>query len=230
MYLCKTYSLLTNYSTMKKILLSIIILFLTMVLKAQSCAYVEPLRAAVIYANLPCPLVLHSDVSADKVTLVTSAGRIEQEGDRYYLITPDSMMGKRVTVSILDTKTMNEIGSSKFLVYKVPDPFLFLGANISNRYKTYCTAEEMLKHPILRATMNVGFIYDIKWTVESFRITIIRKGKVVVDTVCKGDTIPQSVQRTICTAPTNTSITFREIKVHSSFGDREIENMTVFIE
>ena len=88
----------------------------------------------------------------------------------------------------------------------------------------------MLKHPILRATMNVGFIYDIKWTVESFRITIIRKGKVVVDTVCKGDTIPQSVQRTICTAPTNTSITFREIKVHSSFGDREIENMTVFIE
>ena len=215
---------------MKKILISIIILFLTIVLQAQSCAYVEPLRAAVIYANLPYPLVLHSDGSADNVTLVTSAGRIEQEGNRYYLITPDSMMGKLVTVSILDTKTMNEIGSSKYRVYKVPDPFPVLGANICNRYNSYCSAEELLKHPILRATMNEGFVYDISWKVKSFRVTIIRKGKIIVDTVCTGDTIPQSIQQIIRTLPPMSSITFREIKVHSSVEDREIENMTIFIE
>jgi len=203
---------------------------LTIVLQAQSCAYVEPLRAAVIYANLPCTLVLHSDGSADNVTLVTSAGRIEQEGNRYYLITPDSMMGKLVTVSILDTKTMNEIGSSKYRVYKVPDPFPVLGANICNRYNSYCSAEELLKHPILRATMNEGFVYDISWKVKSFRVTIIRKGKIIVDTVCTGDTIPQSIQQIIRTLPPMSSITFREIKVHSSVEDREIENMTIFIE
>ena len=215
---------------MKKILLLIFVLFLTTALFAQNCAYVEPMRAAIIYANYHCPLVLHSDGNSENITVVASAGRIEQEGDRYYLITPDSMIGKLVTVSILDTKTMNEIGSSKYRVYKVPDPFPVLGANVCNPHKTFCTAEEMLKHPILRAPMHEGFVYDIKWKVISFRITIVRKGKVVVDTVCTGDTIPQSVQQVICKLPPRASVTFREIQVHSFIGDRQIENMTVFIE
>jgi len=215
---------------MKKILISIIVLFLTTALHAQNCAYLEPLRAATIYANYHCPLVLHCDGGPDNVTVVASVGRVEQEGDRIYLIAPDSMIGKLVTVSILDTKTMKEIGSSKFRVYKVPDPFPVLGANISNPYKTYCSAKEMLEHPILRAPMHGDFVYDIKWKVKSFRITIVRKGKVVVDTVCTGDTIPQSVQQVIRKLPLRASVSFREIQVHSFIGDRRIENMTVFIE
>lgn len=215
---------------MKKIPLLIFVLFLTTALFAQNCAYVEPMRAAIIYANYHCPLVLHSDGNSENLTVVASAGRIEQEGDRYYLIAPDTMIGKLVTVSILDTKTMKEIGSSKFRVYKVPDPFPVLGANISNPYKTYCSAKEMLEHPILRAPMHEDFVYEIKWKVKSFRITIIRKGKVVVDTVCTGDTIPQSIQQVIRTLPPRASVTFRDIQAHSFIGDRQIENMTVFIE
>ena len=215
---------------MKRILLSIIVLFLIIVLHAQNCAYVEPLRAATIYANYHCPLVLHCDGGPENVIVVASAGRIEQEGDRFYLIAPDSMIGKFVTVSILDTKTMKEIGSSEFRVYKVPDPFPVLGANICNRYNTYCSAEKLLEHPILRAPMHEDFVYEIKWKVKSFRITIIRKGKVVVDTVCTGDTIPQSVQQVIRKLPPSASVTFREIQAHSFIGDRQIENMTVFIE
>lgn len=196
-------------------------------LSAQTYGHVEPVRSAVIYAGLPIPVTVQTDGRLEDVTLSISEGRVEQEGDNYYLQVPDSMQGKLVTVSVLKKKTGKEIGFSKFRVYKVPNPHPCVGAWIRNGYHT---ADELLKFPKIRAVMWEGFPYDVKWYVISFRATVISQGKVVADEICYGDTIPMSIQQIIRKAPSNSSVTFSNIMAHSVAGAmRASTDFTVFI-
>jgi len=196
-------------------------------LSAQTYGYVEPVRSAVIYSGIPIPVTVQTDGRPEDVTLSISEGIVEQEGDKYYLQVPDYMQGKRVIVSILKKKTGKEIGSSKFRIYKVPNPHPCVGAWIRNGYHT---ADELLQLPKLRAVMWAGFPYDVKWSVISFRATVVSQGKVVADEICYGDTIPMSIQQIIRKAPSNSSVTFSNIMAHSVAGAmRTSTDFTVFI-
>lgn len=195
---------------------------------AQKIGYVEPRQWAVVYAGIPTPVEVHTDAKTENVTLTVSAGRVEKgENNTYYLYMPDSMQGKTVTVSILNKKSGEEIGSSKFRIYKVPDPMPFVAGTISRA--GFQTPSELLSFPKLRA-INLGdFIYGIKWEVIAFRINIISNGVSVVDQICLGDSIPQDIQKIIKTVPTYSSVTFRNIVASSTVGTRMLPEFTIFI-
>lgn len=208
------------------VLLLLAVVFLNR-LSAQTYGYVEPVRSAVIYSGIPIPVTVQTDGRPEDVTLSISEGVVEQEGDKYYLQVPDYMQGKRVTVSVLKKKTGKEIGSSNFFVYKVPNPNPSIGALFR---EGYYTADEILKYTRLRATEWANFPYDVKWSVISFRATVISQGKVVADEICYGDTIPMSIQQIIRKAPSNSSVTFSNIMAHSVAGAmRASTDFTVFI-
>ena len=196
-------------------------------LSAQTYGYVEPVRSAVIYSGIPIPVTVQTDGRPEDVTLTISEGVVKQEGNKYYLQVPNSMQGKRVTVSVLKKKTGKEIGSSHFFVYKVPNPNPSIGALFR---EGYYTADEILKHTMLRATEWTNFPYDVKWYVISFRATVVSQGKVVADEICYGDTIPMSIQQIIRKAPSNSSVTFSNIMAHSVAGAMQTStDFTVFI-
>lgn len=196
-------------------------------LTAQTYGYVEPVRSTVIYAGIPIPVTVQTDGRPEEVSVSISNGLVEQDGDKFYLHVPDSMQGKLVTVSVSKKKTGKEIGSSKFRVYKVPNPHPFVGAWIRNGYHT---AENLLKYPKLRAVMWEGFPYDVKWTVIAFRATVVCQGRLVADEICYGDTIPVSIQKLIRKAPSNSSVTFSNIIAHSEAGTMSaISDITAFV-
>ncbi|MBO7586852.1 MAG: TonB family protein [Bacteroidales bacterium] len=196
-------------------------------LSAQTYGYVQPVRSAVIYAGIPIPVTVQTDGRPEEVEVSVSEGSVEQDGDKYYLQVPDSMQGKLVTVTVMRKKTGKEIGFSKFRVYKVPNPHPCVGVWIRNGYHT---ADELLKYPKLRAVMWEGFPYDVKWSVISFRATVVSLGNVVADTICYGDTIPVTIQQAIRNAPGNSSVTFSNIIAHSVAGAKSaISDITVFI-
>ncbi len=208
-------------------LFGILFLLLCNWISAQTYGYVEPVRSAVIYSGIPIPVTVQTDGRPEDVTLTISEGIIKQEGSKYYLQVPDSMQGKRVTVSVLKKKTGKEIGSSKFFVYKVPNPNPYLGTLFR---EGYYTADEILRYTRLRATEWANFPYDVKWYVISFRAAVISQGKVVADEICYGDSIPLSIQQIIRKAPSNSSVTFSNIIAHSEAGAmRTSTDFTVFI-
>ena len=194
---------------------------------AQKTGYVEPLKCTVVYSGIPIPVEVHADAKLENVTLTVSTGRVEKgENNTYHLYMPDSMQGKTVTVSMLNNKSGKEIGSSKFRIYRVPDPIFLVGAKIRDGFHR---PNEILSYPKLRATMSEGFIYDIKWEVIAYRINIISNGVSVVDRICLGDSIPQDIQKIIRMVPTNSSVTFRNIVVSSTAGARMLPGFTIFI-
>ena len=194
---------------------------------AQETGYVEPLKCAVVYSGIPIPVEVHTDAKPENVTLTVSTGRVEKgENNTYYLYMPDSTQGKTVTVSMLNKKSGKQIGSSRFRIHKVPDPIFLVGAKIRDGFHR---PNEILSYPKLKATMSEDFIYDIKWEVIAYRINIIRNGVSVVDRICLGDSIPQDIQWIIKTAPTNSSVTFKNIVVFSTAGARMLPGFTIFI-
>lgn len=195
---------------------------------AQKIGFVEPMKSTVVYAGIPAPIMVRTDANPENVILSVSAGIIEKgEGNVYYLQMSDKEVGKTMTVSILNLKTKKEIGSSKFIVCKVPDPIPFVGRNVRDGVHW---PGDILFPPKLSATTWKDFIYQINWEVISYRINIIRDGKMVVDSICLGDTIPECIQQIIKTSPTNTSVTFKNIVAYSSVGARMLADFTVFIE
>jgi len=194
---------------------------------AQKIGFVEPMKSTVVYAGIPTPITVRTDANPENVTLSVSAGRVEKGEDNvYYLQMSDKEVGKTVTVTVFNNKSKKEIGTSKFRVCKVPDPIPFVGRNVRDGAHW---PSDIIFPPKLSTTTWEDFIYQISWEVISYRINIIRDGKMVVDSICLGDTIPECIQQIIESSPTNTSVTFKNIVAHSSVGARMLSDFTVFI-
>ena len=195
-------------------------------MNAQSFGYCELVRNS-IYAGIKIPIYIKTDLEQENVSLKISQGIVEKgEDGKFYVTVPDSMIGKKVMVSIIENKSNGVIGETKYRVLPVPSPHVVLGPNIRGGYHN---ADEILKYPRLRAFMNTSFPYDIKWSVASFRINIIENGKLIYNESCEGDTLPIKVQDLIRKARPNTSITFSEIHVFSEIGTKTTDDLTIFI-
>lgn len=192
--------------------------------KAQRYGYVEPLKQADVYAGIPVPLNIITDGKPEDISLTVSVGIVKDS----YLTVPDSMVGKKVKISVMkkSSKTETEIGSSTFWVYKVPDPQLVIGSHVRGGYQN---RGDLLFYPKIRATMEVNFPYDIKWEVINFRAIVIRDGKVVADEVCRGDMLTENLQALIRDLPGHSTVVFDNVVVTSVVGTRVLKGFTVII-
>lgn len=192
--------------------------------EAQHYGFVQTKKQTGVYAGVPVPLNIITDGKPEDVSLAASVGVIKDT----YLTVPDSMVGKKVKISVMkkSSKTEAEIGSSTFFVHKVPDPHLVLGPRVRGGYQN---RGDLLFYPKIRATMEENFPYDIKWEVINFRAIVIRDGKVVANEVCYGDMLTEKLQALIRDLPGHSTVVFDNVVVASVVGTRVLKGFTVVI-
>ncbi len=181
----------------------------------------------VLYAGIANPVSVSGPVSPDKLSVsFPGCNASSQGGGKFNVSVPASLIGKTVTATVAakvgeSTKTM---GSTTFRVRRVPDPRALLGANIRGGKRAKA---EILANPVIRATMGDDFVYDLKWSVNSYRVILVVKGMEEPAIVCQGGALSEKAKAAIQKASANTVIYFSDIKVSSEAGSRTLDEFSV---
>ena len=181
----------------------------------------------VLYAGIANPVSVSGPVSPDKLSVsFPGCSASSQGGGKFNVSVPASLIGKTVTATVAakvgeSSKTM---GSTTFRVKRVPDPRAVLGANIRGGKRPKA---EILANPVIRATMGDDFVYDLKWSVNSYRVILVVKGMEEPAIVCQGGALSEKAKAAIQKASSNTVIYFSDIKVSSEAGSRTLDEFSV---
>jgi len=181
----------------------------------------------VLYAGIANPVSVSGPVAPDKLSVsFPGCSASSQGGGKFNVSVPASLIGKTVTATVAakvgeSTKTM---GSTTFRVKRVPDPRAVLGANIRGGKRAKA---EILANPVIRATMGDDFVYDLKWSVNSYRVILVVKGMEEPAIVCQGGALSEKAKAAIQKASANTVIYFSDIKVSSEAGSRTLDEFSV---
>lgn len=186
-------------------------------------------KMQVLYAGIPNHVSVSGPVSADKLSISMPGCSAKSTGAGNYTVSvPESMVGWTVkaTVSARVGESIKTGGTTTFRVKRVPDPRAVLGANIRGGKRT---KDEILAHPMLRVTMGDDFVYDLKWSVNSFRVIMVVRGMEEPAIVCQGSVLSEKVKSAIQAAPSGTVVFFSDIKVSSEAGARCLDEFSVRI-
>ena len=181
----------------------------------------------VLYAGIANPVSVSGPVAPDKLSVsFPGCSASSQGGGKFNVSVPASLIGKTVTATVAakvgeSSKTM---GSTTFRVKRVPDPRAVLGANIRGGKRAKA---EILANPVIRATMGDDFVYDLKWSVNSYRVILVVKGMEEPAIVCQGGALSEKAKAAIQKASANTVIYFSDIKVSSEAGSRTLDEFSV---
>lgn len=181
----------------------------------------------VLYAGIANPVSVSGPVAPDKLSVsFPGCSASSQGGGKFNVSVPAALIGKTVTATVAakvgeSTKTM---GSTTFRVKRVPDPRAVLGANIRGGKRAKA---EILANPVIRATMGDDFVYDLKWSVNSYRVILVVKGMEEPAIVCQGGALSEKAKAAIQKASSNTVIYFSDIKVSSEAGSRTLDEFSV---
>ena len=183
----------------------------------------------VLYAGIDNPVSVSAPVDPGKLSISFPGCSVSSQGAGKFNVTvPASLIGRTVTASVAaklgeSTKTL---GSTEFRVKKVPDPRAVLGANIRGGKRS---KSELTANPVIRAVMNEDFVYDLKWTVNSYQVIFVSKNMEDPAISCQGGALSETVKAKINKAPANTVIYFTNIKVSSAAGTRTLDEFSVRI-
>jgi gliding motility-associated protein GldM len=183
----------------------------------------------VLYAGIPNPVSVSGSVDVKRLSVSIPGCQLKPTGAGKYDVTiPTGLIGKTVTASVTAKNDggAKNMGNTVFRVKKVPDPTSYLGANIWGGKRT---KSELNANPFITARMGDDFVYNLKWTVQSYRVTFITKGIEGAPKVCSGGGFSADVKSAINTATTGTIIIFSDIKVSSIAGQRTLRDITIRI-
>ena len=183
----------------------------------------------VLYAGIPNPVSIGGSVDVKRLSVSFPGCTMKATGDGKYDVTvPATLIGKKVTATVTarDGNASKAMGSAEFRVKKVPDPTSYLGANIWGGKRS---KSELLANPFISARMGEDFAYDLKWTINSYRLTVISKGIEGTPKACSGGQFDASVTSAIQSAGVGTILVFSDIKATSIAGQRTLRDITVRI-
>ena len=183
----------------------------------------------VLYAGIPNPVSIGGSVDVKRLSVSFPGCTMKATGDGKYDVTvPATLIGKKVTATVTarDGNASKVMGSAEFRVKKVPDPTSYLGANIWGGKRS---KSELLANPFISARMGEDFAYDLKWTINSYRLTVISKGIEGAPKACSGGQFDASVTSAIQSAGVGTILVFSDIKATSIAGQRTLRDITVRI-
>ena len=183
----------------------------------------------VLYAGIPNPVSIGGSVDVKRLSVSFPGCTVKATGDGHYDVTvPANLIGKKVTATVTarDGNSSKAMGSAEFRVKKVPDPTSYLGANIWGGKRS---KSELLANPFISARMGEDFAYDLKWTINSYRLTVISKGIEGAPKACSGGQFDGSVTSAIQSASTGTVLVFSDIKATSIAGQRTLRDITIRI-
>ncbi|MCR4964589.1 MAG: gliding motility protein GldM [Bacteroidales bacterium] len=181
----------------------------------------------VLYAGIENPVSVSAPVDPGKLSISFPGCSVSSQGAGKFNVTvPASMIGKTVNASVAaklgeSTKTL---GSTAFRVKKVPDPKAVLGANIRGGKRA---KSELTANPVLRAIMPEDFVYELRWSINSYQVIFVSKGMEDPAISVKGGALSEAVKAKISKAPANTVIYFTNIKASSAAGTRTLDEFSV---
>lgn len=177
----------------------------------------------VLYAGLINPVSVSSIPDEDQLTVDFPGCQVTGSGANRVVLPPTHLIGQTVLATV---SASNGTCNQSFRIKRVPDPTAYIGGNI---WGGKHSKNELLSRPYLIAYMAEDFAYDVKWTVNSFRLTVISKGIEGAPTVCSGGEFDGSVIDAINNSGTGTVLVFSDIKVSSVVGERTLRDITIRI-
>jgi len=185
----------------------------------------------VMYAGIENPVSVSASVSAEKTSVYASDGATATKtgAGKYNITIPESLIGRTVTLTInaeIGGKQQT-MGSNLFRVKRVPDPVAVLGGGTFKGGKI--SKNELLTNPFVFAKMGDDFVYDLKWTVNSYNVTFLIKGIEDAPIVCTNNQFSDAIKNKINSCGSGTVIYFADIRVSSVAGSRTLNPITVIL-
>jgi len=174
----------------------------------------------VFYVGIPNPVSIAAPVAPEKLKInwggatATSLG-----GGRYDVSVPNTLRDVTIIVSADVGSKTQEMGRTSFRVKTVPEPTVFIGANILGGRQP---KEVLLANPLITARMSPDFNYELRWQILSYRVTFVRSGVEDPPISVTGAQFPEQVKQRIQSAPSGTNVEFTEIRISSIAGTRNI--------
>lgn len=178
----------------------------------------------VLYAGITNPMTAAGGMDASKISLSIPGCQVSATGGGHYNVTPPAtLVGKQVTATV---NTSDGSVSQVFRVKKVPDPTSYLGGGIWGGKRS---KGELLAQPFISARMGDDFAFDLKWSITSYRVSVISKGIEGAPISCSGGAFSGAVSSAISGASAGTVIIFQDIKATSVAGTRTLRDITIRI-
>ena len=183
----------------------------------------------VLYSGIDNPVSISAPVDPSRLTLSIPGCSMTPTGaGKYSVSVPTTLVGRNVTATVsatLDGKTQN-MGTTEFRVKSVPNPRPYVGGSISGGRRTKA---EITANPFIIANMGEDFVYDLKWTVTSFKVVFVVRNMEDPPIAVLGNRFGDDLTRKINGATTGTVISFTDIKAKSTAGERLLPEITVRI-
>lgn len=181
------------------------------------------------YAGIENPVSVNAPCSPDKISVtITGGGSITKTGAGTYNVTvPASLRGKTVTVNVSADLGAGpkQMGSTVFRVRTVPDPEVSVGGNI--RGGKINKNQISAGNGFVAAKMDESFAYDLKWSVNSFRVTFVTKGIEDTPIPVQGNKFTNNILDKIKKSPRGTAVYITDIKASSPAGTRTLKDISL---
>jgi len=199
-----------------------------MVMAPSATAAAEKMN--VLYAGLENPVSVTASVSAEKTSISLSEGTSVKTGPGKYNVTvPESAISRTVTITVhadIGGKQQT-MGSTTFRVKRVPDPVAMLSGKFKGGGKA--AKVDLTTNPFVSASLGDDFVYDLRWTVNSYNVTFVEKGIETAPIACTGNQFSETVKNKINSSPAGTVIYFSEIKVSCVAGNRTLNPIAIIL-
>jgi gliding motility-associated protein GldM len=184
----------------------------------------------VLYAGIENPVSVSASVSADKVSISLAGGGTftKTEPGKYNITVPESLVGQKITINIAADVggKQQTMGSNVYRIKKVPDP----EAKLGNKYKGGKVAKaDLLANPFIFANMGEDFVYDLRWTVNSYTVTFIIKGIEDPPMTGTNNQFTETIKSKLNSCGTGTVVYFSNIKASCVAGTRTLNDITVIL-
>jgi len=184
----------------------------------------------VLYAGLENPVSVSASVSAEKTSISLSDGTSVKTGPGKYNVTvPESAVSKTVTITVFADigGKQQTMSSTVYRVKRVPDPVAMLSGKFKGGGKA--AKVDLTTNPFVSASLGDDFVYDLRWTVNSYNVTFVEKGIETAPIACAGNQFSETVKNKINSSPPGTVIYFSEIKVSCVAGSRTLNPIAIIL-
>jgi gliding motility-associated protein GldM len=184
----------------------------------------------VLYAGIENPISVNAPVAAEKISIsLTGGGTYTKTGPgKYDISVPEALAGKTITINTIadiDGK-QHTMASNVFRIKRVPDPVAVLGGDFKGGK---ITKPVLLANPFIKADMGTDFVYDLRWTVNSFLVTFIIRGIEDPPITCNNRQFSDAIINKINSCSPGTVIYFSDIKASCVAGQRTLNSITVIL-
>lgn len=181
------------------------------------------------YAGIENPVSVNAPCAPDKISVtMTGGGSITKTGPGTYNVTvPAALRGKTVTVNVSADLGggPKQMGSTVFRVRTVPDPDVSIGGTI--RGGKIAKNRISAGNGFIAAKMDESFAYDLRWSVNSFRVTFVTKGIEDTPIPVQGNKFTSNILEKIRKSPRGTAVYITDIKASSPAGPRTLKDISI---